>query len=102
MLHSSIEKQLPEIIKVLKSHKVRRAYAFGSVCTDKFNTESDVDLLIAFESDEPFNGYAENFWDMEDELKALLNRPVDIVTEKQLKNPYFIKVLNQTKTPIYE
>ena len=102
MLHSSIETKLPEIIKVLKSQKVRRAYAFGSACTDKFNKDSDVFMLIALYSDEPFEGYAENFWNMEDELIALLNHPVDIVTEKQLQKPYFIKVLNRTKSPIYE
>jgi len=102
MFHPSVQSVLPEIIRVLKSHKVKRAYAFGSACTDKFDKNSDVDFLISFENDEPFEGYAENFWSLEDELTALLNRPVDILTETQLQNPYFIKVLNRTKTPLYE
>jgi len=102
MLNKEIQPKLPELIKVLKSHKVKRAYAFGSVCTDKFNSNSDVDLLIAFETSEPFDGYAENFWDMEEKLQSLLNRKVDLVPEHTLKNPYFIKVMEKTKTPLYE
>ena len=33
----------PEIIKLCKGHKVKSLYAFGSVLTDKFNDESDID-----------------------------------------------------------
>jgi predicted nucleotidyltransferase len=44
----------------------------------------------------------DNFLSLEKELKELLNHEVDIVTEETLENPYFIKVVNQTKTPIYE
>jgi hypothetical protein len=31
----------------------------------------------------------------------LFSRPVDLVTEKSLSNPFFIESLNQTKTLIY-
>jgi predicted nucleotidyltransferase len=102
MLNTQLQNKLPEVIKVLKEHRVKRAYAFGSVCTDRFNSSSDIDLLIGFESTEPFDGYAENFWEMEEKLSALLNRKVDLVPEHTLKNPYFIKVMEKTKTPLYE
>jgi uncharacterized protein len=102
MIHPQVEPYLPEMIEVLKEHKVKRAYAFGSVCTEQFNDDSDIDLLIAFDIQEPFAGYAENFWAMEDKLKALLRRDVDLVPEHTLQNPYFIKVMEQTKTTLYE
>ena len=36
-----------ESIKALcKSHKVKSLYAFGSVLSDKFNDESDIDLIV--------------------------------------------------------
>ncbi len=102
MINSQLQNVLPEVIQVLKSHKVKRAYAFGSVCTDRFNSESDIDLLIAFESNEPFDGYAQNFWDMEEKLQMILKRKVDLLPEHSLHNPYFIKVMEKTKTPLYE
>ncbi|MCG3165916.1 MAG: hypothetical protein POELPBGB_01691 [Bacteroidia bacterium] len=102
MLNPQLEAVLPEVIKVLKEHNVRRAYAFGSVCTEQFNNKSDVDLLIAFaEGLDPLKK-GQSIWDLEDALSKLLHRDVDIVTENSLKNPYFIKELNETKVRIYE
>ncbi|GAB3898803.1 hypothetical protein GCM10028803_18910 [Larkinella knui] len=102
MLHSSLQAKLPQLIALLKNHKVKRAYAFGSVCTDRFTTQSDIDLLIDFEISEPFDGYAENFWNLEEELQKLLNRSVDLVPQHTLRNPYFISSVNRTRIPLYE
>ena len=79
-----------------------RAYAFGSVCTPLFNQNSDVDLLISFEEGIDPIEYGDLYWSLEEKLPALLHRNIDLLTEKQLRNPYFIKVMNQTKTPLYE
>ena len=38
-----------DISILCKAHKVKSLYAFGSVLTDKFNNESDVDLIVDFE-----------------------------------------------------
>ena len=102
MIHTSIQAKLPNLIDILKSHKVKRAYAFGSVCTTHFNPDSDIDLLIAFEDGIDPIEYGDLYWSLDEKLPALLDRPVDILTEKQLRNPYFIKVINRTKTALYE
>ena len=102
MLHHNFTQYLPSVVNVLKKHKVIRAYAFGSVCSDKFNNESDIDLLIAFEENLDPLVKGQSLWDMEDELNLILNRKIDLLTETQLKNPYFIKELNETKITIYE
>jgi uncharacterized protein len=100
MINEVLLSKLDDVRSILKKHKVKRAYAFGSVCTDRFHAQSDIDLLIRFERI-PSNQYAENYWSLEDELKDILGRNIDLIVEKQLKNPYLIKVLNQTKTEIY-
>ena len=102
MIHTSIPNKLPQVITVLKKHRVKRAYVFGSACTDRFDSQSDVDLLIDFDISEPFDGYAENFWELEDELQALLNRPVDLIPQHTLQNPYFIASVNRSRVPLYE
>jgi hypothetical protein len=93
---------LPEVREILQTHHVKQAYFFGSVCTDKFNENSDIDMLIGFGDSFYFEGYAENFWDMEEKLENLFQRKIDLVPIHTLKNPYFIKSVNQTKVPIYE
>lgn len=35
------------------------------------------------------------------ELEDNLNRKIDLLTERSLKNPYFIKEINETKYQIY-
>ncbi len=83
------------------SYNVKSLFAFGSVCTDRFNDESDVDLLISFNPME-YGEYAETYFELAEKFENLLHRPVDLVTEKSLSNPYFIESINQTKTLIYE
>jgi predicted nucleotidyltransferase len=45
--------------------------------------------------------YGDLYWSLDEILPKILGRPVDLMTERQLRNPYFIKVMNKTKTPIY-
>jgi len=83
-----------------KTYNVKDLYAFGSVCTDKFRETSDIDFLVSFKHMRP-DDYADSYFDLADKLEELFHRPVDLVTEKSLKNPYFIESLNQTKTRLY-
>ena len=82
------------------SYNVKSLFAFGSVCTDKFNDKSDVDLLISFKPMES-GEYADTYLELAEKFENILNRPVDLVTDKSLSNPYFIESINQTKTLIY-
>ena len=43
----------------------------------------------------------EHLWDLEYELKDLLQRNIDLITERSLRNPYFINEVNATKFAIY-
>lgn len=96
-----LSQNLEKLKKICRQHKVERLYAFGSVCTDKFNEQSDIDLIIAFKP-RFFDGYVDNFLSLERKLKDLFQRKVDLVAEETLQNPYFIKQIQQTKTAIYE
>lgn len=90
------------VIEILKQHKVKDAYLFGSVLTDHFNDQSDIDLLVNYEdfTNDPIEK-GENSWSLQFELEDNLHREVDLLTEASLKNPYFIKEINETKYKIY-
>lgn len=94
--------KLPEIKALLKKHRVKRAYTFGSVNTSSFNESSDVDFLISFEEGLDPLVMGENWWSIYYSLQDIIKRNVDLVTESSLHNPYFVKVLEKTKVPIYE
>jgi len=102
MINSALANELPAVTRILRENGVKRAYAFGSVCTDHFSENSDIDLLIAFDDSLDPMLYGENYFAIAHALESVLKRPVDLVTERSLQNPYFIAMLNQTKTAIYE
>lgn len=97
-----IEHNLQNIIALCRKHKVCSLAVFGSILTDKFNEESDVDLLVDFEPTDPDEfDYVSNFFNLQDSLETLLKRKVDLVIGKGLRNKYFINNLNRTKQIIY-
>ena len=90
----------PEIIKLCKSHKVKSLYAFGSVLTDEFNSESDIDLIVDF-ANIKVEDYADNYFDFKFSLQDVLKRPIDLLEEKAIRNPYFRKTVNQKRQLVY-
>ena len=100
-MQSLVTENLETIKTLCIMHNVKRLFAFGSVCTDNFDNKSDIDLLVAFNPME-HGEYADTFFELAEKFEKLFNRQVDLVTEKSLKNPYFIESVNKTKTLLYE
>jgi len=99
-MHRIINDNIDKIRTLCVNHNVKFLFAFGSVCTDKFNDSSDIDLLISFNSMD-YGDYADNYFLVADKFEKIFHRPVDLVTDKSLSNPFFIDSVNQTKTLIY-
>lgn len=89
-----------EIYKLCKQYKVKTLYAFGSVLTDNFNNQSDIDFIVDF-SNIPVEDYADNYYDLKFSLQDTLKRKIDLLEEKAIKNPYFIKNVSNKKHLIY-
>ena len=101
MLDPGFKTKLPQVIDLLKKHKVSKAFAFGSVCSIRFNEKSDIDLLISFDPRlEPLEK-GELWWDLVFALEDTLKRQVDLITESSLSNPYLIQSIDSNKELIY-
>ena len=57
---------------------------FGSVLRDDFHSNSDIDVMVEFNQDSRHSLF--DLVIMEDELKAIFNRDVDLVTRKGITN----------------
>lgn len=99
MLAPVITNNLPQIKNICEKHNVRELYVFGSAVTDKFTDKSDLDFVIDF-NDVDEKEFANNYFSLMETLQNLLKRKVDFVTEKYLRNKYFIKELNETKVKL--
>ena len=95
-----LDKYKKDISQLCSSHKVSQLYAFGSVLTNNFTNESDIDLLVNFEPID-VSQYADNYFDFKFSLQKILNRPIDLLEEKAIKNPYFRQSINLKRQLIY-
>ena len=92
--------RLDELKHLCNIYNVKSMYVFGSVCTDKFSDDSDIDILISFDN-LSIEKYTDNYFELHYKLQELFGRKIDLLTDKSLSNPYFIKRLEQTKQLIY-
>ena len=95
-----ITKNIENITTLCEKHFVVNLFVFGSILTNKFNKESDVDFLVEIAGVDPFE-YFDNYMDLKEELEQLLNRNIDLVEIQTLKNPILKTAIDQSKKLIY-
>ncbi|MCX6235092.1 MAG: nucleotidyltransferase domain-containing protein [Bacteroidetes bacterium] len=97
-----IGQNIDKIKKLCSDHHVEQLFIFGSINTEKFNEQSDVDILIQFSSRIDPTEYFNNYMDFKEQLESMLNREVDIVENQAVRNPIFRKILDRDKILVYE
>lgn len=101
---SAIEAHQEEIGELCRRYGVERLEVFGSAATGEFDEEtSDVDFVVLFSKEVRHSpGYADTYLDFAWDLEALLERDVDLVTERSIQNPYFRDSVDSSRQIIYE
>jgi len=96
-----LENNLKQITKICLEYNISQLWAFGSVVSDRFNEQSDIDLLVNFKPMD-FEDYADNYFIVCEIFENLFKRKIDLVTINSLSNPYFINSINKNKILLYE
>ena len=91
----AIELPMQEIRRFCERNGVRRLALFGSVLSDEFRDDSDIDMLVEFE---PGKTPGLDFFRMEDELAAIVERKVDLNTKGFLNAAFRGDVLEKAVT----
>jgi uncharacterized protein len=81
------------------------AFAFKTklnrcMCLDRFTDNSDIDLIVDIDSNDPFD-YADSYFNLKFALQDLFNRPIDLLENKAIKNPYIRQNIDDSKSLIY-
>lgn len=97
-----IKKHINKIRQVCRKLGIKRMHVFGSAVKGHFNKDSDIDLLISFDENLTIEEYTTNYFQLQYQLRQLLNREIDIITESSLSNPYLLESINESKQLIYE
>lgn len=95
-----IQQHLKEVNQACLNAHVSELYAFGSVLTDQFTEESDVDLLVSIDLDDPIE-YGENYFQLKFELEQILGRKIDLLESKAIRNDIFKNLIDQKKVLVY-
>lgn len=94
------EKNINRIKQLCEKYKVRTFSAFGSVTRDDFNNESDIDFVVDFHENDPFE-HTHLYFEIKEKLEKLLKRQIDLIEDRAIKIQYFREELDQTKVLIY-
>ena len=73
-----------EIAAFCKKWNIRELALFGSVLSDDFGLDSDIDVLVAFSEDSRRTLF--DLVHMETELKKIFGREVDIVSRRGIES----------------
>ena len=97
----SIQIAVPEsaLAEFCQRYQVRKLALFGSILRDDFRPDSDVDVLIEFETGKTVDFFT--FIEMQDELSELLGYQVDLNTPKFLSH-YFREQVMANARVLYE
>ena len=86
------------IADYFKTQPVLKAWLFGSFARGEETENSDVDILVVLDHSQPVGL---KFFGMYEDLKDLLGRNVDLVTEPSLA-PFARKSVEQDRKLVYE
>jgi predicted nucleotidyltransferase len=101
-MHADIERRRPELADLCRRYAVARLEVFGSAArgTDFDPENSDIDFLVEFA---PANGLpgVEQYFGFAAALETLLGRPIDLVQDKAIENPYVRASVDRSRELVY-
>ncbi len=95
-----ISDHIEKIKKLCNQHSVRSLFAFGSVTNDRFKADSDIDLVVDIDAADPLE-YTDHYFELKFQLEQILQREVDLLEQKAIRNPYLKQEIDRTKILVY-
>jgi len=95
-----IDQHINQIVLLCEINKVRTLFAFGSVTTEKFSSDSDIDLIVDIEDNDPIS-YSEKYFNLKFQLEDILKRQIDLLEQKSIRNRFLMSEIERTKVQIY-
>ncbi|MBE9511889.1 MAG: nucleotidyltransferase domain-containing protein [Bacteroidetes bacterium] len=95
-----INKHIDKLKTLCKKHKVAELYVFGSILTDSFSQDSDIDFLVRF-SGVNLIDYFDNYMDFMEALEKLYKHDIDLIEIQTVKNPILKRSIDRNKVKIY-
>ncbi len=95
-----IEQNIKQITRLCEMNKVRALFAFGSVTTDRFRPDSDIDFVVDIDDNDPIS-YTDKYFNLKFQLEDILKRQIDLLEQKAIRNNFLRNEIERTKVQIY-
>ncbi len=90
-----------QIAALCRQYGVASLDVFGSASTGAFDeASSDIDFIVRFGDMSP--GIANRYLDLAEALERLLGRPVDLMLDGPIRNPYLRRSVDSTRMNVFE
>lgn len=97
-----IEDKRTELMELCQAFRVVQLDVFGSAALGTFRPgASDLDFIARFDGTHDPD-YAERFYRFAESLEDLFGHPVDLLTERMIRNPYFREEVEATRQVVLE
>lgn len=95
-----LDQHIDQIKRLCELNKVSTLFAFGSVTTDKFRPDSDIDLVVQIDDNDPIS-YSDKYFNLKFQLEEILKRQIDLLEHKAIRNSFLKSEIDRTKVLIY-
>lgn len=94
-----LDQHIGQIQQLCKRNTVKTLFAFGSVTTDRFKPDSDIDLLVDIDDSNPIS-YSDKYFDLKFQLENILKRDIDLLEQKSTRNRFLQNEIERTKVQL--
>ena len=95
-----LNQHISRIRKLCELNNVKILFAFGSVTRDHFGPDSDIDLIVEIDDDDPVT-FTEKYFSLKFQPEDVLKRPIYLLEHKALRNRFLKKEIDGTKNQVY-
>jgi uncharacterized protein len=100
-MHPVVDSKRAELQTLCSRLGVRRLELFGSAARQDFDPEhSDLDFLVDLGLSGAVNPL-HAFFDLKTQLESLFGRPVDLVSQGSIRNPYVLATIDRDRQLLY-
>jgi len=99
-MNNILNQHIDQIKKLCELNKVRTLFAFGSVTTERFRPDSDIDLVVDIDENDPIS-YSDKYFNLKFQLEEILKRQIDLLEQKAIRNRFLKSEIDRTKIQIY-
>lgn len=93
-----IEKFRESVQLICRELRLQRLELVGSAARSDFSEQSDIDVLVSFSGDDRL---FDRYFELKERLEKVFERPVDVIEERAVKNPFFKKTIERDRVTLY-